>query len=136
MADNIGTLAARIVADASGYYKTMYYVKKSAASGAGAVEKSLAMKGKKNDDVDNISGGIQELLTAIPLVGSLLGEIPAAGVGAFNLLRSGLQDVKEMDREARKMGMTIEEVGGLSRAAGGDAEGFVKGIVHMRKELS
>ena len=116
MATDIGTLAARVTADTSGFTKSMNDVRKSAESTAGLVKGAMS---------------------AIPLaVGALAGAgVVGGGIEFFNYLRSGIDEVKDAAKESAKLGMSIEEMAGISRAAGAPAEDFVKAISSMRKEL-
>lgn len=141
MAENIGTLAAKITADSAPFMKGMNEVKAAAKASVGAV--TAAWKGggglRKMIMGDNmgsrLAGEMKGALGAIPFVGGALGAIPTSGSAFVDWIKEGLKEVKEMDLESRKLGLSIEEFGGLARLAGGDMEGFSKGLGKMRKNL-
>lgn len=114
MANNIGTIAAKIVADAAPFIKGMGDVQKSAASSIGAVKAALG---------------------SIPFLGSAFAQIPTSGSGFVSWLEDGLREVKEMSIEAKKVGLSFDEFASVSRLAGGNTEGFVTGLIRMRKNL-
>jgi hypothetical protein len=79
---------------------------------------------------------IQSLLSSIPLVGGALAAIPLTGVGFTAFLKSGMDEILAVGREARKLGIDVSSMSGLLIAAGDSAEAMSHGLGHMERAIS
>src|SRR5882672_5931337 len=78
---------------------------------------------------------IKSILTSIPFVGGALAALPITGVGFIEFLKSGAEEILNIGREAKKLGIDVTAMSGLLLGAGDAGEALSHGFFHMERTI-
>jgi hypothetical protein len=85
--------------------------------------------------IQGFLGPIQGLLTSIPFIGTAFAGIPLTGAGFFSWLKSGMDKITDLTRQADRFGISTEDMAGLMKAAGGDSDTMTMALGRMEAKL-
>jgi hypothetical protein len=79
---------------------------------------------------------IQSAISAIPGIGAALAAVPVTAAGFVAFLKSGVEDIARMGREARRTGLSITDFSALTAGAlreGLNPEALTAGLTHLSR---
>lgn len=143
MAASIGSLAAMLTANDKGFNagidaaskKLGHFGKELGKLAASPFNLGGKLLGAPLAGVEGFLKPIQAALSSIPLIGGALGALPASGGEFISFVKQGADEVLQLDKAAKQVGTSTENMAGFMKIAGGDGEAMVTALAHMNKEL-
>jgi hypothetical protein len=136
---SIGNIAVQLAADPSKFISGLDSAAKSAEKFGAQVGKILtspaALAGKALSVPTNAIEGalkpVHDLVSAIPLIGGALGAIPTTAGGFVGFIKAAVDDLAELDKSAKRLGVSVELLSGLEKFA----EPLQTALPHLAREL-
>lgn len=91
--------------------------------------------GKIQSAIDGIVGPIKGLIGQLPLVGGALASIPTSVGGVMGWFKEGSEIIKDMQKDALRLGIDISRMSGLMMAGGSASDALVLSMFRLSKEL-
>lgn len=111
----------------------------SAMSGFDRVGKTVKNFGQT---VNSTLGGVQGMfkalvgaLSSIPVIGGFFAAIPLTLKSFISTVKEGINEMLDMSKAAKRLGISVEALAAIQYAAGGSTEGMERGLFKMQAQL-
>jgi len=136
---DIGNLAIRLSADPAGLISGLDAAAKRAEQFGRVLGNSItapmrAMSSLASGPmkaVEGIVGPIKAVLSSIPFIGGALAAIPATGQAFQQYLLDGIQNVRQMAREADTLGVSMKTLAGIQVLAGSATDQMERSVLKL-----
>src|SRR5579875_1575538 len=141
----IASMAVQLSVNAAKFEHQMRAATKTVAMFGLANRKFLnpnTLIGGINKGVGSVSKFINDALTptkaplsSIPLIGRAFEQIPTSISGVFSMVEKTIGEMSSMVMSAKRLGVTIETLGGIQLIAGSHAEQMERAMFHLARTL-
>lgn len=138
----IGSLVVNVSANASQFAEGMKSAASMASSFAAKLHPANLLKGVQGGlgslaaPITNFLNPIKSALTSIPFLGSAFAALPTSAGELVSFIKGGMSQIRDMDTQARKLGITTESLAGIMLLAGGNADEMARGLLHLGDHMA